>query len=72
MAKSKPQKRKNAESPCIDLCVIDSNERLCKGCYRTIDEITDWGKLDSETRHAIMQTLPARASRLKPTGKRQR
>ena len=28
------------ESPCIDVCVIDPQSRLCKGCLRSIDEIT--------------------------------
>ena len=36
-------------------------ERICTGCYRSIDEIGAWSKLRPEERAAIMQELPDRA-----------
>ena len=36
-------------------------ERICTGCYRSIDEIGAWSKLSPEERAAIMQELPDRA-----------
>jgi predicted Fe-S protein YdhL (DUF1289 family) len=40
-------------------------ERICTGCYRSIDEIGTWSKLSPEERAAIMQELPDRAALLK-------
>ena len=48
------------ETPCIDICTIDETNGLCKGCYRTIDEIARWASMRSEERHAIMAILPER------------
>ena len=30
-------KRGEVESPCIKLCVVHPEERLCIGCFRTIE-----------------------------------
>lgn len=57
-------KRDEIESPCVKLCVIHPEERLCVGCLRSIDEITVWSRLTHEARAAIMADLPARAPRL--------
>lgn len=58
-------KRNEIESPCIKVCVIHPTERLCTGCYRSIDEITIWSRLSPEARRVVMDDLPARAERLK-------
>ena len=29
-------------SPCTSVCQIDPKNGLCQGCWRTIDEITNW------------------------------
>lgn len=57
-------KRSEVESPCIQICVVHPTERICTGCYRTIDEITRWSKMDSSERAEIMQDLPDRKPRL--------
>ena len=56
--------RDEADSPCIKICVIHPEERLCVGCYRTIDEIAQWSRLSPDARRAIMADLPNRAPRL--------
>jgi predicted Fe-S protein YdhL (DUF1289 family) len=48
------------ETPCIDICTIDEANGLCKGCYRTIDEIAGWASMTVEQRRAIMAVLPKR------------
>ncbi len=58
-------KRDEIESPCIKICVIHPAERLCTGCLRSIDEITQWSRMTPEVRRAVMEELPSRASRLK-------
>ena len=57
-------KRDEVESPCIRICVVHPTERICTGCYRTIDEITRWSRMDSSERAEIMQNLPDRKPRL--------
>lgn len=57
-------KRAEVESPCIKICVIHPQSRLCTGCLRSIDEITMWSKMTPEARRAVMQELPARQGQL--------
>lgn len=57
-------KRAEIESPCVKICVIHPEARLCVGCYRTIEEIGGWARLTPEARKAIMTDLPARAGQL--------
>ena len=35
---------------------------LCRGCYRTLDEIARWGTMSDAERAAVMAALPARRS----------
>jgi predicted Fe-S protein YdhL (DUF1289 family) len=48
------------ETPCVDICEIDTASGLCKGCSRTIDEIASWPQLSPEERRGIMAILPDR------------
>ena len=57
-------KRNEVESPCVKLCVVHPTERICTGCFRTIDEITRWSKMDSSERAEIMAVLPTRKPQL--------
>ena len=56
--------RDEIASPCVKLCVVHPEARLCVGCLRSIDEISQWSKLSHEERAAVMADLPARAPRL--------
>ena len=53
-------KRDEIESPCIKICVIHPAARLCTGCLRSIDEITQWTRMSAEARRYVMSELPAR------------
>jgi predicted Fe-S protein YdhL (DUF1289 family) len=57
--------REEIASPCVKLCVVHPEARLCVGCLRSIDEITAWSRMSAETRAAVMAELPARAGLLK-------
>ena len=46
-------------SPCIGLCRLDDDD-FCRGCFRHIDEIKDWGLLAPEAQRKILGLLPAR------------
>lgn len=52
-------------SPCIQVCVVHREARICTGCYRTLDEIASWSRMTDAERAAIMAALPDRASLLK-------
>ena len=56
--------RDEVESPCVKLCVIHPEARLCIGCLRSIEEITAWSRMTSAGRAAIMADLPDRAPRI--------
>ena len=57
-------KRQEIESPCVKLCVVHPEERICVGCFRSIEEISAWSRLTPEERSAIIADLPSRAPRL--------
>jgi len=54
-------KRAEVESPCVKICVIHPETRLCTGCLRSIDEIGSWSRMTPEARRLVMDTLPDRA-----------
>jgi uncharacterized protein len=56
--------RDEIESPCVKLCVVHPDARLCIGCMRSIDEITQWSRMTHEARATLMAELPARAANL--------
>lgn len=58
-------KRDEVESPCVRICVVHPEERICTGCLRTLDEIARWSRMPAEERRAVMAELPARAPRLR-------
>ncbi|MBC7414000.1 MAG: DUF1289 domain-containing protein [Herminiimonas sp.] len=47
-------------SPCISLCVMDPDSRLCQGCSRTIDEIIGWSAAGHERKRAIWIAIQER------------
>lgn len=57
-------RRDEVQSPCIKVCVIHPEARLCTGCLRSIDEITVWSKLSTQARQTIMEELPTRQGQI--------
>ena len=57
-------KRDEVESPCVKLCVVHPEARICVGCYRSIAEISGWSRMTAEERTAVMADQPSRAPRL--------
>lgn len=47
-------------SPCTNLCRIDAESGLCLGCFRTLDEIARWSRLDDGARDAILVAVAGR------------
>jgi predicted Fe-S protein YdhL (DUF1289 family) len=63
-AKDEVWVRDEIDSPCVKLCVVHPEERICIGCYRTIEEIATWSRMTPEARRAVMADLPEREPRL--------
>jgi len=57
--------REEVQSPCVRVCVVHPEARLCTGCLRSIDEITRWSKMSNAERAEIMEALPGRAGQLR-------
>lgn len=57
-------RRDEVDSPCVKICVIHPESRLCVGCLRTLDEIAAWSRMTADERHQIMAQLEARKPRL--------
>ncbi len=65
MNDQKVWKRNEIESPCVRICVVHPEARICTGCNRTTDEISRWSKMTPEERQEIMAALPDRSSMLR-------
>ena len=52
--------RAEPESPCVKICLIHPEEKICTGCYRTIGEIAAWGRMSTAERREVMLTLADR------------
>jgi hypothetical protein len=61
-------RREAIESPCVQICVIHPETRLCAGCARSIDEIGGWSRMSADERRAVMDDLPNRDAA--PKGRR--
>lgn len=57
--------RDEIQSPCVRICVVHPEARICTGCYRTIDEIGRWSRMTNEERREVMDDLPNRAPMLR-------
>lgn len=55
-------RRKEIESPCVRICVVHPETRLCVGCARSVDEISRWSRMAPEDRRAVMLELPQRSA----------
>jgi predicted Fe-S protein YdhL (DUF1289 family) len=50
------------ESPCVHTCVVDQVSGFCRGCGRTLHEISYWTRYTPEERQRILELLPARCA----------
>lgn len=62
MAEDAVWKRDEVQSPCVKICVVHPEARICVGCLRTIEEIGSWSRMSAEDRQRIMQDLPSRTA----------
>ncbi|MFA7288314.1 MAG: DUF1289 domain-containing protein [Melioribacteraceae bacterium] len=53
------------KSPCNGDCFIDNSNKLCEGCYRTMDEIISWCSMDDKEKEEVMIKVEARRKQSK-------
>ncbi len=50
----------DVESPCVRICVVDETRDICRGCYRTLDEISKWASYTRAQKLALLDELAQR------------
>lgn len=48
-----------AQTPCVRNCCLD-DDSICLGCFRSFEEIREWGLVDADRRRAILQNAAKR------------
>jgi prolyl-tRNA editing enzyme YbaK/EbsC (Cys-tRNA(Pro) deacylase)/predicted Fe-S protein YdhL (DUF1289 family) len=56
----------NIPSPCINVCRMDTGSGLCEGCFRTIEDIREWGRSDDAAKKSIWADLSVRLRQTHP------
>lgn len=49
----------SVRSPCVRNCCLD-DDLNCLGCFRSIEEIKEWGVVDDQRRLVILQNARGR------------
>ena len=57
--------RDEVESPCVKICLVHPEARICTGCNRTIDVIALWSNMTNDQRRAVLAALPGRTASLR-------
>jgi uncharacterized protein len=47
-------------SPCINICVLDPASGYCRGCWRTLDEISGWATASATDKERVLRALAER------------
>ena len=56
----------NVPSPCVSVCRMDTGSGLCEGCFRTLDEIRDWGRSDDAAKRLMWGDIRTRLTQTHP------
>ncbi len=61
MAKNSPENHSHIApaSPCVEVCAVDA-AGYCRGCFRTLEEISAWPALTPVEQWALVDLLAAR------------
>jgi len=57
--------KSNIKSPCIQVCKYDE-DKICLGCYRTMDEITGWLLMNDDQKLRSLKEAETRKRTPKP------
>jgi uncharacterized protein len=51
--------KKTVKSPCQLICTYD-DERICIGCYRSMEEVSNWDSLTNEEKQKVIDNTNKR------------
>jgi predicted Fe-S protein YdhL (DUF1289 family) len=64
MTAESPSSPNDPPSPCVGICIINSQTQLCDGCFRTLDEIAAWWDYTPKQKRAVLAELEGRLARI--------
>ncbi|HZP86365.1 MAG TPA: DUF1289 domain-containing protein [Burkholderiales bacterium] len=47
-------------SPCVKICALDPVTQLCRGCYRSMEEIADWLEYTADEKLEVLARVEQR------------
>ena len=50
---------RSVPSPCVRLCTLGDDD-ICVGCYRSIEEIMQWTRLDNSQKQDVLNRCDSR------------
>jgi predicted Fe-S protein YdhL (DUF1289 family) len=56
---------RDVPSPCINVCQLDPDTDLCRGCLRSLEEIAGWLDYSIEQKLAVLARIELRRTNLK-------
>jgi predicted Fe-S protein YdhL (DUF1289 family) len=59
-----------APSPCVSICRMDPSSELCEGCFRTLDEIALWGRMEENSKREVWKQIGQRIALAQAEGER--
>lgn len=48
------------DSPCVEVCDLDYANKICRGCYRTLNEIQAWMNCNDDEKRRILRNMEER------------
>ena len=57
-------KKVRKSSPCVNICKINSENGLCIGCFRNLEEIARWSQLDEVEKGKIYSEISRRKMKI--------
>ncbi len=56
---------KPIKSPCTSICTLGEGD-ICTGCFRSGEEIRDWGTYSNDTRRQVLSLAHEREKKVNP------
>ena len=51
---------RHVPAPCVKISVLDPDTRMCRGCFRSIDEVAEWVEYSPEEKLAVLERIAQR------------
>lgn len=49
-------------SPCVSICTVDKESKMCIGCFRTLQEIGAWRAMTLDQKREVVEACKVRAA----------